>query len=297
MTGDLPRCPDPSSPAQLRELLRRHGFRPRRGLGQTFLVDANIVRKIVRAAELTGQEPALEVGAGAGAVTRELARYAGHVLAIEIDPVLMGVLRESVGRAAELLQADVLTVDWEGLLRTGGKGSWRVVANLPYAITGPAILRLLEAQHWVERLVIMVQREVAERIVAPPGGRARGMLSVLVQAVCGTKVVGPASRTCFWPRPRVDSTILALSVRRPSLVPGPLEPLFRRVVKSAFGTRRKTLANALAHARGMGLPKAVVNALLSECEIEDRRRAESLSAEEFVRLTGTIARHRGEGAA
>ena len=295
MTDDLRRGSDPAKTTRLRELFLEHGFRPRRELGQTFLVDGNIVRKIVRAAELTGAEAVVEVGAGAGAVTRELARHARRVIAIEVDGTLIEILRETVGEAAELVHADVLTVRWEELLATEDEGRWRVVANLPYAITGPAILRLLEARDWVERLVIMVQQEVAERLVAAPGGRARGMLSVLVQATCEAKLVGSVSRTCFWPRPRVDSAILTLMVRRPQLVCVSLQPFFRQVVKAAFGTRRKILANALGHARKLELSKEQAVALLSACGIDRQRRAESLSVEEFLRLTGALARRRQKG--
>jgi 16S rRNA (adenine1518-N6/adenine1519-N6)-dimethyltransferase len=278
---------------QLRALFRERGFLPRRGLGQTFLVDGNIVRKIVRAAGLTGDEPVLEVGAGAGAVTRELVRKARRVVAIEIDPALVEILTQTVGDEAEVVQADVLRVDWDDLLSGEARGAWRVVANLPYAVTGPAVMRLLDACEWVQRLVIMVQQEVAERLIAPPGTRTRGVLSVLAEAACEMRMVGRVSRTCFWPRPRVDSAILALTVRRPQPLPGDMRPTFRQVVSAAFGTRRKTLANALFHADSMGLSKEGARAVLSEAGIDGALRAEALSLEAFRRLTEAVAHRTG----
>ena len=287
-------APDPTSPTVLRELFRDHDFHPRRSLGQTFLTDANIVGKIVAAAELSGREPVLEIGPGAGAVTRALVAAAPRVLAIEIDRTLIAVLRDTVGEPVEILNADVLTVDWEQTL--GGEGRWRVVANLPYAITGPAILQLLSARRYVDRLVIMVQLEVAERLLAPPGGRQRGLLSVLVQAACEVKSVWRVSRTCFWPQPRVDSEILALAVRRPSLVPESVAPVFARVVHAGFATRRKMLVNALAHSPELGLTKDDARSALISCGIDPDRRAETLSEMEFLRLAEVLQGREGGGA-
>jgi len=295
MTQDLPSAPDPTSPTQLRELFHKHGFRPRRSLGQTFLVDANIARNIVAAAALTGREPVLEIGAGAGALTRELARAAARVVAVEIDPALVAILGETVGGAAKVIHADVLALDWQELLGEPNKGRWRVVANLPYAITGPALLRLSEARAWVARMIVMVQQEVAERLTAPPGGRIRGMLSVLLQAFFDLRMIARVPRTCFWPRPRVDSTVLALTVRHPPAIPASLELTFRQVVRAAFGTRRKTLANALPHAGELGLTKEEARALLMQSDIAESRRAETLTEEEFLHLTQAVARRRGEG--
>lgn len=287
-------APDPTSPTVLRQLFRDHGFRPRRSLGQTFLTDSNIVSKIVSAAELTGLEPVLEIGPGAGAVTRSLVAVASRVFAIEIDPTLIAILRETVGERLDVMHADVLSVSWDQVL--SGEGRWRVVANLPYAITGPAILQLLAARKYVDRLVIMVQLEVAERLTAPPGGRQRGLLSVLVQAACEARPVWRVPRTCFWPQPQVDSEIIALNMRRPPLVPESLETMFRRVVHAGFATRRKTLLNALAHSSDLRLSKDDARAILTSCAIDPGRRAETLDEVEFLRLAESIQQRSGEGA-
>jgi len=285
--------PNPVSRGALRALFSRYGFRPRRSLGQTFLVDANVVAKIIAAAELTGGESVLEIGPGAGAVTKALVERARRVVAIEVDPKLTAILMETVGAAVEVVQADVLAVDLNQVLGGGREERWRVVANLPYAITGPAIIRLLSIQDRLDGAVIMVQREVAERITALPGGRDRGLLSVLVQAAAEVKVVGRAPRTCFWPQPRVDSTMLALQMRRPPPVPAALRPAFFAVVRAGFGVRRKTMANALSHRDQLGLCREEAKRLLVSCEIEPGRRAETLSETEFLRLAEAIAARQG----
>ena len=289
MTEHSPARIDPAARTRLRILFQRHGFRPRRRLGQTFLVDANIVQKAIRALDLTGEECVVDVGAGAGAVTRALAERARRVIAIEVDAALVTILGETVGDAAEIVRGDALALEWDDLLRGETRGRCRLIANLPYAITGPAIIHLLDGIEWFDRLVIMVQEEVAERLLAPAGRRARGLLTVLVEAACDIRMVGRVARTCFLPRPQVDSTILALEPRRPGLVAPGLEQTFRRIVKAAFGTRRKTLSNALSQSPALGLAKEEAVALLSQCDIDPSRRAEALSAEEFVRLAKAFA--------
>ncbi len=287
---------DPLVPAQLRLLFRGHGFRPQRRLGQTFLVDRNIAHKIVRAARLTPEEQVVEVGAGAGAVTVPLTHAAGRVLALEVDPRLVAILRETVGAAAEIVEGDLLALNWEEVLSPRRSGSWRVVANLPYAITGPAILKLLEGAGWFSRMVIMVQEEVAQRLLAPPGDRQRGLLTVLVEAAAEASSLGRVSRTCFFPRPRVDSAMLALDVRRPEMVPPAFADCFRKLVRAAFSSRRKTLANAISHAYRPELSKQEASGLLSQCGLDPSRRAETVSVEEFLLLAKGLTAKRMDAA-
>lgn len=288
MTGDSSPAIDPVSPTGLQLLFHRHGFRPRRHLGQTFLIDRNIVHKIVGAAELRGEEPVLEVGAGAGAVTRVLTKRGRRVVAVEIDSVLVGILREMLGEEAEVVEADLLELEWVDLLGADKDGQWHVVANLPYAITGPAILKLLDGAGWFRRMVLLVQQEVADRLLAAPGSRSRGLLTVLVEAAAAATLIGKVTRTCFLPQPRVDSAILALDVRRSRALPPGLEDMFRRVVKAAFSMRRKTLVNSLSRARGLRLSKEEAAEVLSQCGIDPRRRAETLSVQEFVLLAKAV---------
>ncbi|MFB3880711.1 MAG: 16S rRNA (adenine(1518)-N(6)/adenine(1519)-N(6))-dimethyltransferase RsmA [Armatimonadota bacterium] len=285
--------PNPTSRSQLRGLFRSTGFRPRRERGQTFLVDENVARKVVRAADLQGTDPVLEIGPGAGAVTRLLAAESRRLVAIEIEPVLVGILGQTLGAGAQLVLADFLKVDLGQLLSSEPPGAWKCVANLPYAITGPAILRLLEQAHWFERLVLMVQQEVADRLLAPAGNRSRGLLTVLAEASCSVSSAGTVSRHCFYPQPKVDSAILVLLVRRPPLVPSELQGAFRSVVKAAFSSRRKTLANSLSGPTGLGLDKQAAARLLTDAQIEPARRAESLTVQEFLRLAEQFVPVRG----
>lgn len=282
-----------TSRARLRALLSAHGIRPRRSLGQTFLTDANIVRKIVATAEIGPDDPVLEIGPGAGAMTEVLARAARRVLAIEVDPALTALLRARRLENVEIVEGDVLEADWSGLLGGEGTGEWQVVANLPYAITGPAIVKLLDTQDWIARLTIMVQAEVAERLVASPGSRTRGLLSVLVQAAGEARLAFRVARTCFWPVPAVDSAVVSVAVRRPPLVPSELTSAFGAVVRGAFGARRKMIANALAQSPLLRLDKAEAEALLERCGIAPTRRAESVSVEEFLGLARAYRVERG----
>ena len=286
--------PDPTVPTQLLALFRRRDFRPRKQLGQSFLVDGNIARKIARLAELDGARPVVEIGAGAGAVTQFLVEQSPRVVAIEIDPTLVAILRETLSDSAEIVQADVLTLAWPGVLGADSP-PWRVVANLPYSITGPAILHLLDAAQLFDRLVIMVQSEVADRLLAPAGSRRRGFLTVLAEASCDISAAGSVPPTCFYPRPRVASTILVLQTRRPSLVPEALRETFARVLRAAFAVRRKMLANALSHDPGLELSKEEAAALSSQCGVDPQRRAESLSAQDVLRLAQALARRDGKG--
>ena len=158
---------NPTSSVQLQRVVSRVRLRPRRSLGQTFLTDANVVRKILSTAGVQPDDPVLEIRPGAGAMTESLVEGARRVLAIEIDPTLVAILKETASSRLHIVQKDVLQVDWPAPLQTEAAGRWKVVANLPYAITGPAILKLLEAKEWLAHLTIMVQLEVAERLVAP----------------------------------------------------------------------------------------------------------------------------------
>jgi len=289
VSDEAPSALDPVRPTDLRRLLSRHGVRPRRSLGQTFLTDRNLVQRIVAATALTDRERVIEIGAGAGAVTRELANHAKRLIAVEIDPKLIAVLHETVDPSVEVVHADVLTIDWEDLLGPPDTDQWRLVANIPYAITGPAIIHFLEAAHRFELQVIMVQQEVADRLLARPGERARGILTALIEGFYEIAPVARVPRTCFRPRPRVDSTILRLTALRPPLVPAELKDHYRLAVQAAYSARRKTLANALPHDSRMSMSKEEAVALLSQSDIEPGRRAETLTAAEFLALAKALA--------
>lgn len=282
-----------TAPRNIRSLLEQHGLRLNKRLGQHFLADANILAKIIKAAELTRRVSVLEIGAGIGALTAPLAQAAGHVSAVEIDRGLAEILRATVSHLpnVEIIHADVLELDLASHLRSR-PGRWRVVGNLPYSITSPAIIRLLEHRAKIHTMVLMVQKEVADRLLARPGTASYGSLSVLVQAHTDPERIMSVSRTCFFPPPQVDSCVLRLTVRRPPLVPRPLQQTFESVLRAAFGQRRKTLLNALTASRQLGLSRdQALQALAAAC-VDPRRRGESLGPHEFAALANAVKRVR-----
>ncbi len=277
------RHPNVTSPKELRELLAQHGVRPAKRLGQSFLTDANVVAKILAAADIGPDDRVFEVGAGAGALTVALAERAAEVVALELDRRLVEMLGRLLGSAANvrIVQGDILKADLHDLL---GAGPWKVLANLPYSIVGPAVMRLTEHAEVFPLMLLMVQREVAQRLAAPPGSRQYGVLSVLAQARAQVEVVGQVGRTCFYPQPRVDSTLVRL--RRPDepVVAADLEARFTALVRAAFRQRRKTLLNSLIGAGELGLTREGARRALAAAGIDARRRPESLSVPEFAAL-------------
>ena len=224
--------------------LAQFDVRPRRDLGQNFLVDSNILGVIARAAELGPADVALEIGGGLGVLSEYLAPRARHVHVIEIDRRLEPALRDALGQHpnATLHIADAMALDLAALRPEPTK----VIANLPYGIAASAILRTIEELPAVVRWVAMVQREVGERLAAGPGGRSYGVPSVLAQLACEARVLRPVARTVFVPVPNVDSVLVELTRLRPAPPPG-----LRRFVQAAFAHRRKALAGSLAIAAGV----------------------------------------------
>lgn len=276
---------DLTSPPRLRRLLERHGLWTRRALGQNFLVDANTVSKIVAAAGVGPADRVFEVGPGLGVVTRPLALAAAEVTALELDERLFPVLAESLEGVGNvrLVQGDVLKADLAGLL---GGGRWQVVANLPYYITTPAISRLLSYGELFGRLTLMVQREVAARLAARPGGKDYGALTVHVQSRRQVKLAFVVPPTCFYPPPKVESAVVVLDPLSRPIVPPALASHFERVVRAAFGQRRKRLGNALA--AGLDLPRPGVDQALQAAGIDPGARAEQLSVEELVQVAAAL---------
>ena len=272
-----------SSP-QVKKLLAEHGLHPKKRLGQSFLIDRNVLNRIV---EVSGAGPGvriLEIGPGLGVVTRELALRGARVVAVEVDRSLQPVLEQTLAGTGDvsLIFEDFLKVDLPKLL---GGGRWAVVANLPYCITTPIIVKLLESKTLVSSMLIMVQREVADRIAAAPGSGEYGSLSVLVQYHCEIERVMKVSRNVFYPVPDVDSELLKLNVRETPAVEVSDEALFFLIVRAAFGQRRKTLLNALSNSPELAWDKDRAGQVLCKAGIDPSRRGETLSLEEFARLT------------
>ncbi len=266
-----------------RELLRRHGIRPDKRLGQHFLVEPKHLRKVLAAAELSGGESVLEIGAGIGTLTVGLAEQARRVIAVEYDARLLPALREAMepGAMVEIIHGDILDLDLEELV---DEQDYWVIANIPYHITSMLLRRLLEAPKSASRVVLTVQREVAERVVASPGQMS--LLALSVQAYGVPALKGRIPPQAFYPEPRVESSVLRIDIHPDPLVPARLVAPFFRLARAGFAQRRKKLRNALAG--GLDQDPARVVAWLHDARIDPSRRAQELSLQEWIRLAKTI---------
>ena len=267
-----------------RHILKTHNLRADKRLGQNFLIDEEIVKKIVEAAELKASDTVLEVGPGIGTLTQGLALTGASVVAVELDKRLLPVLAKTLGsyENVNIINEDILKLDI--LSAVGGK-SFKAVANLPYYITTPIIFSLLEQKLPLELLVVMVQREVAERMVAEPGGKEYGALSVAINYYTEPRIAFLVPPDSFVPAPAVDSAVIVCRRRKLPPVEVNDEKLFFRVVKAAFSVRRKMLSNAL---KNMGIDSEQTTAWLVLAGIDGKRRGETLSLEEFAALTNTF---------
>jgi len=255
------------------DLLERYQLRPSRALGQNFVTDPNTVRRIARLAGVGPGDQVIEVGAGLGSLTLALAETGASVTAVETDRYLLPVLRAVVESAAvDVVEGDALRLDWPALL---GDGRWVLVANLPYNIATPLLIELLERAPGIERMLVMVQREVAERLAAPPGTHARGGVSVKIEYWASTAVVGRVPATVFVPRPKVESALVLLERRSEPPVDADRAGLFR-LVDAAFGQRRKMLRRSLAGAIDL--------ACFDDAGVAPSARPEELTLDEWARL-------------
>ncbi len=303
----------PASPG-VRDLLDKYNLRPRKGLGQNFLADPNILRKIVEAADLTPDATVLEIGPGLGMLTRFLSQAAGRVVAVELDEALFGLLRQELSGLPnlELVQGDILQLDVGRLVegqtantqpqtsnfqsppaRAAQPGRaisnlqslpYTVVANLPYYITSAAIRHVQEAHPPPQRIVLTVQREVAERIVAAPGELS--LLAVSVQFYGRPRIVARIPAGAFVPPPKVDSAVVRIDTHPAAPVEVADVEAFFRVVRAGFGQKRKQIKNSLA--AGLGLPGGEAAAALARAGIDPQRRAQTLSLAEWAGLTREI---------
>ena len=276
-------------------LLRKYGIRPRKRLGQCFLCDPNILEKIVRIAEVRETDTVVEIGSGIGVLTAMIARTARRVVAVEVDRFLVEVLRNELGDFAnvEIVHTDVLQFDFSsvctGPMQEGRKERIKVIGNVPYNLSSQIVLRLLEYRDCLDRVVLMLQREVAERLAAPPGTKDYGPLSVYVALFTEPTLENKVPAGCFYPRPDVESRVIRLDVRDKPLCRVDDMDFFRRLVRSAFSKRRKTLLNNL---KTSPLPVTAdqISAALSALGIDGVRRAETLSVHEFAALSNFLGK-------
>ena len=265
-------------------LLNRYDVLPKKSLGQNFLHDPNTLEKIAASADLMPEDTVLEIGPGTGALTEALARLARRVIAVELDGRLEPILRERFAATpnVELVFQDILQTDVAALV---GPEPYVVVANVPYYITSAILRYLLEAPHRPRQIVLTIQLEVAERLVAKPGDLS--LLAISVQFYARPRIVSRLSASVFWPRPDVDSAVLRLDVYDQPPVDAPNEATFFRVVRAGFSQKRKQLKNALAD--GLALPMPETLAFVEVAGVDPRRRAETLTLEEWAALARAYA--------
>ncbi len=263
--------------------------RAKKSLGQNFLVDGNIVSRIIDAAQLNADDAVLEIGPGRGALTSRLSASSGCVVAVERDRDLLPVLHEKLAEVenVEIVHGDILRIDIRGLLSERRPGRWKVVANLPYNISSQILFAFLECRSLISRMVLMLQKEVGDRLVAGPGCRDYGILTVLCANYFDIERVCLVKPTSFRPVPKVESAVLRFRVLQSPRVDVGDEDLFRKVVKAAFGQRRKTLANCLK-SLSLVAGEAVIETALERAGIDGKRRGETLSLVEFAGLTREI---------
>ncbi|MCI2061550.1 MAG: 16S rRNA (adenine(1518)-N(6)/adenine(1519)-N(6))-dimethyltransferase RsmA [Eubacteriaceae bacterium] len=277
----------------IKNLGAAHGFKMTKSLGQNFLTDKNIIDRIIDATGIGPDDLVIEIGPGLGVLTCEAARLARRVIAIEIDKALIPILGVTLGDFSniEIINRDVLKTDITDIIEKAkaenpGIAGVKVIGNLPYYITTPIIMKLLEEGTPADSITVMMQKEVAERICAPAGVKSYGALSVAVQYYCDVTKVADVPKEVFVPRPKVDSAVLRLDVRSEKPVDLIDENMFFVCIKAGFSQRRKTLLNCMTGLRGMD--KAAMRSLLEEIDIDPMRRAETLTIEEFAKLANRV---------
>lgn len=282
------------APSTIQAIKDRHDFKLSKSLGQNFITDKSVIEKIIEGSEIGEEDLVIEIGPGIGVLTAEAAEAAMKVVAVEIDKKLIPILEETLGGYdnVRVINQDILKTDLNKIIeeeRTAGNftGGVKVIGNLPYYITTPIIMELLEKGVEAESITIMMQKEVADRIKASPGGKIYGALSVAVQYYCTVEQIASVPKEVFVPRPKVDSAVLRLSVREEKPVQLTDEKVFFACIKHGFGQRRKTLLNSLTGV--CGLSKEQVKSVLSETGIDVVRRAETLSIEEFAAIANSVA--------
>src|SRR4030043_948780 len=273
--------------ASIKQELKEYGLFPKKRLGQHFLVDRNILNKVIRTAQVGKGDIVLEVGPGLGEMTLALARLVKKVIAIEIDSKLVTILKEKVKDYdnVEVVKSDILKVDFKNFYKREGQPI-KVVANLPYQISTPLLFHFIELKEFFSTLTLMLQKEVAERMVAPPGGKDYGPLSIFVQSFLDISIRFFIKPSAFFPPPKVESAVVHMVWKEKPMIEMKDEEWFKRVVKACFSYRRKTLANALKHSE-LSLPESI-ELKMEAIGIDPRRRPETLSIQEFANLAQTL---------
>ncbi|KXG08275.1 16S rRNA (adenine(1518)-N(6)/adenine(1519)-N(6))-dimethyltransferase RsmA [Anoxybacillus rupiensis] len=284
---------DIATPARTREILNKYGFSFKKSLGQNFLIDTNILRRIVDFAELSNETGVIEIGPGIGALTEQLARQAKKVISFEIDQRLLPILADTLSLYSNIriIHQDVLKANIQHIIdeELAEIHDIMVVANLPYYVTTPIIMKLLTDRLPIRGIVVMLQKEVADRISASPGTKDYGSLSIAIQYYTKAETVMNVPRTVFMPQPNVDSAVIRLTKREKPAVEVVDESFFFQVVRASFGQRRKTILNNLiSHLPNGKQQKENIERGLADSGIDSKRRGETLTIQEFAALSNRL---------
>ena len=278
-------------PSNTVQILQKYNFNFQKKFGQNFLIDTNILEKIMDSAEISKDDCVLEIGPGIGTMTQYLAERAGEVLAVEIDKNLIPILSDTLAAYSNvtIINEDILKVDINGLCKekNGGK-PMKVVANLPYYITTPIIMGLFESHVPLKSITVMVQKEVADRMQVGPGTKDYGALSLAVQYYAQPKIVCQVPPSCFIPKPNVGSAVIRLSRYEEPPVKVQDENAMFSLIRAAFNQRRKTLVNALSNASEMKLSKEKIAKILEEMQLPSTIRGEALTLEQFAEISNRL---------
>lgn len=279
------------NPSSTLEIIKKYNFNFRKDYGQNFLIDSNILQKIVESAGVTKEDMVLEIGPGIGSMTQYLCEAARKVVAVEIDKELIPILSDTLSSYdnVEVINNDILKLDLEALVQEKNNGKpIKVVANLPYYITTPIIMGLFEKKVPIESITVMVQKEVADRMQVGPGTKDYGALSLAVQYYSKPEIMVNVPPSCFIPQPKVGSAVIKLSRYEDMPVRVKDEKLLFRVIRAAFNQRRKTLVNSLKNSSELSYDKEIIEGAIKELGLSATIRGEALTLEEFAKLSDCL---------
>lgn len=285
--------PTLGNPTKTMEILQKYGFNFQKRFGQNFLIDSNVLQKIVDCAGVTEDDCVLEIGPGIGTMTQYLAESAGEVVAVEIDKALIPILEDTLSSYSNvvIINEDILKVDIDGLVREKNQGRpIKVVANLPYYITTPIIMKLFESHVPLKSITVMVQKEVADRMQVGPGSKDYGALSLAVQYYARPEIVALVSPSCFIPKPGVGSAVIRLDKYETPPVDVQDERLLFSLIRAAFNQRRKTLANSISNVGELGFTREEIVEALTALRLSPTVRGEALTLEQFAEVTNFLSK-------
>ena len=276
-------------------LMKKYGITANKSLGQNFLIDDNVVENIVKSANIQENDIVIEIGPGLGTLTKELLKVAKKVICVELDKRMISILKERfiLYDNLEIINEDILKVNLKKIVEQEKNrediGSFKIVANLPYYITTPIIMKLLEKEKCYESIIVMVQKEVAERLCAAPGQRNAGAITYTVDYYSQAEKILEVSKESFIPPPEVDSAVIKLTIRNTPKVQLKNEEMFFKIIKLAFMQRRKTILNALSSNNEIFRSKEQIKEILKELKIDEKTRGENLKLEQFAQIANKIS--------